>query len=72
MSPEIIKQKIQTVFPDAQLSMEGEDCNFSIIVESAHFAGKSPIQCHRMVNDIFKTELMTGELHALSIKTKTP
>ncbi len=72
MSPAIIEQKIQAVLPDAQVSMEGEECNFSIVVESAQFAGKSPIQCHRVVNDIFKAEFMTGELHALSIKTKTP
>jgi len=72
MSPETIEQKIKSVFPDAKVSMDGEECNFSIVVESARFEGLSPIKCHRMVNDIFKSEFMTGELHALSIKTKAP
>ncbi len=52
--------------------MSGEDCNFAVEVSSAAFEGQSPLQRHRMVNDIFKDEFATGELHALSIKTKLP
>lgn len=69
MSPETVQNMIQSVIPDADVSMEGQDCNFSITVKSAEFAGKSRIQCHRMVNDIFKAQIASGELHALSIKT---
>ncbi len=72
MSPEKIKAKIQAQIEDAQVTTSGEDCNFVIEVTSSAFKGKSPLQCHRMVNDIFKAEFESGELHALSIKTRTP
>lgn len=70
MSPEKIKQMIQAVIPDSQVEMSGADCNFSVIVTSPAFAGKSPLQRHRMVNDVFKAQFESGELHALSIKTQ--
>jgi len=70
MSPEKIKEMIQAAIPDSQVEMSGADCNFAVTVTSAVFEGKSPLQKHRMVNDIFKTQFENGELHALSIKTK--
>ncbi len=72
MSPEEIKQRIQQEISDAIVIMDGADCNFSVEVVSAQFEGKSPIQRHRMVNDVFKSDFASGALHALSIKTKTP
>jgi len=72
MSPEKIKAMIQAQIKDAQVVTSGEDCNFAIEVISSDFEGKSPLQCHRMVNDIFKAELESGALHALSIKTQLP
>ncbi|MGC9386107.1 MAG: BolA family protein [Hydrogenovibrio sp.] len=72
MSPEKIREKIQAVIEDAQVMTSGEDCNFSVVVTSEAFEGKSPLLRHRMVNDIFKDEFASGALHALSIKTKTP
>ena len=69
MSPDTIKQKIEAAIPDSQVETHGEECNFSVIVTSKSFEGKSPIQRHRMVNDVFKAQFDSGELHALSIKT---
>ncbi|WP_319380029.1 BolA/IbaG family iron-sulfur metabolism protein [Thiomicrorhabdus sp.] len=70
MSPNSIREMIQKEIPDSQVETSGENCNFSVVVTSAAFAGKSPIQRHRMVNDIFKEQFASGELHALSIKTR--
>jgi len=72
MSPEKIRELIQEKLPNAQVVTSGEDCNFTIEVTSEVFIGKPPIQRHRMINDIFKPYLESGELHALSIKTKVP
>jgi acid stress-induced BolA-like protein IbaG/YrbA len=72
MTPEKIKEMIQAVLPDARVVTSGEDCNFAIEVTSAAFEGKTPLQRHRMINDIFKKQLEDGTLHALSIKTKLP
>lgn len=72
MSPEQIRNRIQEVIADAQVVTSGEDCNFAIEVISDAFEGKSPLQRHRMVNDIFKQDFASGALHALSIKTAVP
>ena len=72
MSPEKIREMIQAQLPDAQVTTAGEECNFTIEVTSEAFVGKSPIQRHCMINDIFKPYLESGALHALSIKTKVP
>ncbi|WP_178861389.1 BolA family protein [Thiomicrorhabdus cannonii] len=70
MSPEKIKEMIQVTIPDSRVEMSGADCNFAVVVTSPSFAGKSPLQRHRMVNDVFKAQFESGELHALSIKTQ--
>lgn len=72
MSPETIRNMIQQNIADCQVETSGADCSFTVIVTSSSFEGKSPIQRHRMVNDIFKEMIANGQLHALSIKTKTP
>ena len=72
MSPETIRKLIQEVIPDSQVETSGADCSFTVIVTSSAFEGKTPLQRHRMVNDVFKSHIESGELHALSIKTKTP
>ena len=72
MSPEKIKEMIEAEIPDAVVDLSGAECTSSIMVTSAAFEGKSPIQRHRMVNDIFKAQFASGELHALSIKAQTP
>lgn len=61
---------IQDEIPDSQVETSGADCNFTIIVTSPVFEGLKPLQRHRMVNDIFKAQFESGELHALSIKTQ--
>jgi len=71
MSPEKIKQMITDAIPDSQVAMSGEDCNFAVTVTSSTFEGLPPLKRHRMVNDVFKAQFENGELHALSIKTKT-
>lgn len=72
MSPETIIKMIQEAIPNSEVTTTGADCNFSVEVVSDAFAGMSPIARHRMVNNIFKTQFETGELHALSIKTRVP
>ena len=72
MSPQQVESMIRTVLPDAVVRVSGEDCNFTVEVESEAFRGKTPLQRHRMINDIFKAQLASGELHALSIRTRLP
>jgi acid stress-induced BolA-like protein IbaG/YrbA len=72
MSPEKIQQMIHQALPGSQVRMSGADCNFAVEVTSEQFIGLSPLKRHRLVNDIFKDQFDSGELHALSIKTLLP
>lgn len=45
--------------------------HFTVIVTSAEFAGKTPIQRHRMVFAALD-DIMGDEIHALSIQASTP
>jgi len=67
-----LKQRIEAALPGAHADVEGPDgVHFQAVVSSPAFAGKSRIEQHRMVMDVFAGEL-GGAIHALSLKTKPP
>lgn len=67
-----IKQRIETALPGASAEVEGADgVHFQAVVTSPDFAGRSRVEQHRMVMDVFAGEL-GGAIHALSLKTQTP
>jgi BolA protein len=47
------------------------ETHFRIVVVSAAFEGKSPVDRHRQINAALKDEL-AGPVHALAIKALTP
>ena len=49
----------------------GGESHFSVHIVSRDFAGKSPIQRHRMVHKVLDAELQE-QVHALSIKARSP
>ncbi|XBQ17701.1 MAG: BolA family protein [Oceanicaulis sp.] len=49
---------------------EGES-HFTVAIQSVHFAGKSRLERHRLVNAALKEEL-AGPVHALVVKAKAP
>ena len=70
--PDVLKRRIEAAIPGARAEVEGPDgVHFSAVVTAPGFAGKSRIQQHRMVMDVFAGEL-GGAIHALSLKTQTP
>jgi acid stress-induced BolA-like protein IbaG/YrbA len=72
MEVEAVKQMILTAIPDAQISVDGEDCSFTVTVVSNDFSGKLPVARQKMVMAPFKEQLASGELHALSVRAMTP
>ena len=69
-----LKQRIEAAIPDSVAEIEdwtGGGDHFRATVVSPAFAGKSRIQQHRMVMDVFAGEI-GGAIHALSVKTSTP
>ncbi len=53
----------------AMNGVEGEETHLVITITSAQFAGKSRVECHRMVQSLCQSEFGKG-LHALQIKAK--
>jgi BolA protein len=64
--------RITSLYADAAVDINGADCSFEVYVISAQLGGKSTLQRQRAVLDLFKDELKSGKLHALSIKARTP
>ena len=48
-----------------------DNVHFNVVVESTAFKGLSRIEQHQHVMKVFDTELKSGEVHALSLKTKS-
>jgi acid stress-induced BolA-like protein IbaG/YrbA len=71
VTPESIQIDIARNMATEHLSVTGDGQHFEAIVVSNEFAGKNRIQRQQLV---YRTlgERMTGEIHALSMKTYTP
>lgn len=67
-----VSTRIEQALPGAAVDVEGADCNFTVAVISAAFAGLLPVKRQQLVLDAFTDVLKTGELHALTVKTLTP
>lgn len=68
---EDIKQRIETAIPGAHAEVEdytGGGDHFRATVVAGAFAGRSRIEQHRLVYDVFGSEI-GGAIHALSLKT---
>lgn len=72
MNAEDIAARILAHYPDAQIETEGADCNFSVTVTSEAFKGLSLIQRQQPLLALFREELGSSKLHALSIVTQLP
>jgi acid stress-induced BolA-like protein IbaG/YrbA len=72
MEPEKIRALIEEALPGARATVSGDGRHFDALVVSEAFAGKTLIQRHRMVLDAVHDRIASEELHALSIKAKTP
>jgi stress-induced morphogen len=77
MKIEEMKQRLIEAYPDADtvkdiqvFDLTGTSDHWEVVVHSSAFKGLSRIEQHQHVMKAFAPELKTGEVHALSIKTK--
>lgn len=73
MTAEQMKQRLEQNYTEAKIEvydLTGTQDHWEVYVESPVFAGMTRIQQHQHVMACFGPELKTGEVHALSIKTK--
>ena len=73
MTIEQIKDRIIKSLPDAMVDVSdltGTQDHIQVHVETSQFKGMALLERHRLIMDLFDTELKSGELHALTIKAK--
>jgi stress-induced morphogen len=73
-SAEEIRQRIEAAIPGASAEVQdytGSGNHFRATVTASAFAGRSRIEQHRLVYDVFAAEI-GGPIHALSLRTQTP
>jgi acid stress-induced BolA-like protein IbaG/YrbA len=68
-TPEELKQRIEAGIPGARAEVTGDGHHFNAVVASPSFDGLSRIAQHRLVYDVFGSEV-GDRIHALSIQTK--
>jgi|GEM_PF-353959 len=67
-----IVDRISKLYPDAIVDVAGEDCSFEVYIISEALQGMNTLQRQKSVLALFKNEITSGKLHALSVKAKTP
>lgn len=72
MTLEEIQAKLEAGVEDSTVTMDGDGCNCSTLVVSPIFEGMSLLARQKMVLAAVRENIDSGELHALSIKARTP
>ncbi len=72
MTLQELQQKLTNALPKAKIELSGDGCNCSATIISESFEGVSLLNRQKMILSIVKDDIASGELHALSIKAKTP
>ena len=67
-----ITEFLQDQFPDAKISTDGKDCSSKLLIVSSSFEGLTTLNRHKLVMNTLKAQFQSGEVHALSLTTKTP
>ena len=72
MTPELIRELIETGLPGATARVQGDDgVHFEATVVCEAFRGKLPLARHRMVYATLGARMGT-DIHALALRTLTP
>jgi stress-induced morphogen len=75
MESSAIEELIRAGFPDAQITitdLAGDGNHWAAEVIDKSFATMNRVQQQRAVNATVRTQIDSGELHALALTTKAP
>ena len=73
MTQEQMIERLKSQFPQSQIEvydLTGTQDHWEVHISSQAFNGLTRIQQHKLVMGVFEAELKTGEVHALTMKTK--
>lgn len=69
---EIITDLIASAIEGAEISLDGEDCTFTVWIISQSFEGQKTIDRQKAVLALLDQMLRSGDLHAVTVKAYTP
>ncbi|MBW9259427.1 MAG: BolA/IbaG family iron-sulfur metabolism protein [Candidatus Thiodiazotropha sp. (ex. Lucinisca nassula)] len=72
MNEQDLMHRIKELYPDAEISVTGESCSFEVNVTTPAFTDMKSLQRQRSILTLFNQEIASGELHALTVRAKTP
>jgi stress-induced morphogen len=75
MTPDQLKARFEQLAPGTQamvMDLTGTQDHYQAVIVSPVFEGKLMIHQHRQVMALVQSEIDSGEVHALTIKTFTP
>ncbi len=67
-----VTQMIQDHLPDAQVTVTGDGYKYETDVISEAFTGLNTLKRHQLVYAAVNAAITAGQLHALTIRAKTP
>ena len=71
MNKEKVSEILKDNFAGADISVEGDDgVHFSADIKWEGFNGLTRIKQHQLVNSVLEKYIISGELHALALKTR--
>ncbi|MES9947000.1 MAG: BolA/IbaG family iron-sulfur metabolism protein [Candidatus Thiodiazotropha sp.] len=72
MNDQDLINRIKQLYPDAEITVAGESCSFEVNVTTPAFDNMKSLQRQRSILTLFNDEIASGELHALTVRAKTP
>jgi acid stress-induced BolA-like protein IbaG/YrbA len=67
-----VQKLVEAGLPDATVTVTGDGSHFQAVVISDAFEGKSLVAKQKMVYATVNEHIVSGELHAFTIKAYTP
>ncbi len=68
---EDIKKIIENNIPDSICVFDGDSCSLKLTVTSKLFKDMSLIDQHKIIMKLLENQFQSGELHALSLETRS-
>lgn len=72
MNEQDLIARIKGIYPDAEISVAGENCSFEVNITTPAFSDMKSLQRQRSILTLFNAEIASGELHALTVRARTP
>lgn len=70
MNKQELTELLQTTFPQADITISGENCSLTVQVIDDSFIGQSRVKRQQMVSRVLADKIKSGQIHALSIIAK--